>query len=239
VRALSTFVPPIYTLATRPAASTATGSVIYVSDATAGQRLQASDGTQWTSKISTAAYAAKGDLLFGSAANGVAKLGVGANGQSLVADSTQAAGAKWAAAPVVSLRRTANASGGAITAVVWDSEVIDTDGMHDPAVNPERATCVRAGIYFVQATIEWGGAANAFGRTMWIQKTVGGVASDLKVNRLRPDADSFSAQMLSASTYVQLAVGDYLTAGGFTDTAAVIQGGANKQTSLDAHWVRP
>lgn len=41
---------------------------------------------------------AKGDLLVGSAADTLARLGVGANGQVLTADSAQANGLKWAAA---------------------------------------------------------------------------------------------------------------------------------------------
>lgn len=41
---------------------------------------------------------AKGDLIAGTAADTVARLGVGSNGQVLTADSAQAAGLKWAAA---------------------------------------------------------------------------------------------------------------------------------------------
>lgn len=42
---------------------------------------------------------AKGDLIVGSAADVLARLGVGANGQVLTADSAQAAGLKWAGLP--------------------------------------------------------------------------------------------------------------------------------------------
>ena len=49
------------------------------------------DGAVLTSIID-----AKGDLLVGTAADTVARLAVGTNGQALVADSTQAAGVKWA-----------------------------------------------------------------------------------------------------------------------------------------------
>lgn len=40
---------PVFTLASRPSATGASGAAIYVSDATAGQKLQTSDGTTWSS----------------------------------------------------------------------------------------------------------------------------------------------------------------------------------------------
>ena len=46
-----------------------------------------------------AAIAAKGDSWWGSAADTIAKLAVGANGTTLIADSAQATGTKWAAFP--------------------------------------------------------------------------------------------------------------------------------------------
>ncbi len=53
------------------------------------------DGTL-AGKISAATVTAKGDLLVASAASTIARLGVGSNGQKLVADSTQTVGIKWA-----------------------------------------------------------------------------------------------------------------------------------------------
>jgi hypothetical protein len=47
--------------------------------------------------VSLTTIDAKGDLLVGTAADTVGRLGVGSNGQVLTADSTQAAGVKWAA----------------------------------------------------------------------------------------------------------------------------------------------
>jgi hypothetical protein len=54
---------------------------------------------------------AKGDLFVGSAADIVARLAVGSNGQVLTADSAQAAGMKWAALPPYALITTGSYTG--------------------------------------------------------------------------------------------------------------------------------
>lgn len=48
--------------------------------------------------IPTSTVTAKGDLIVGTANNAVSRLGVGANGTTLVADSAEATGLKWATA---------------------------------------------------------------------------------------------------------------------------------------------
>lgn len=58
---------------------------------------------------------AKGDLLAASASGTVARVGVGTDGQSLVADSTQSSGVKWATPA-------AGAKGGGTDAIFWEND---------------------------------------------------------------------------------------------------------------------
>lgn len=44
---------------------------------------------------------------------------------------------------------------GAQAVLTWDSEVFDSDGMHDPSSNPTRLTVRTAGIYEITVHIEW------------------------------------------------------------------------------------
>ena len=44
---------------------------------------------------------------------------------------------------------------GVWTAVTFDSERYDTNGIHDPGVNPSRLTCQTAGTYNITAHIAW------------------------------------------------------------------------------------
>lgn len=59
---------------------------------------------------------AKGDLLAASASGTVARVGVGTDGQSLVADSTQSSGVKWATPA-------AGAKGGGTDAIFWENDL--------------------------------------------------------------------------------------------------------------------
>lgn len=62
--------------------------------ATAGTIAQGND-SRITGAIQSTVVDAKGDLLVASAADTVTRLGVGNNGEMLIADSTQTAGVKW------------------------------------------------------------------------------------------------------------------------------------------------
>jgi len=56
------------------------------------------------------------------------------------------------------------------TALLWDSELYDTDGMHSTASNTDRITCQTAGRYMFLATIYWsGGGAAGLRQTVFTQ----------------------------------------------------------------------
>jgi hypothetical protein len=112
--------------------------------------------------IQNAIVDAKGDLIAASAADTPARLAVGANGTTLVADSTAATGLAWAKSPNFvgcilyknADQSVANATG---TAITYDTEFIDTDAFHDNSTNPSRITIPTGlgGKYQFNATITW------------------------------------------------------------------------------------
>ena len=91
---------------------------------------------------------AKGDLITATAADTPARLAVGTNGQTLVADSTAATGLKWAtvsSSPTYvgcSLSNSASQSisNATQTTVTFDTEQWDTDGIHSTSSNTGRFT---------------------------------------------------------------------------------------------------
>jgi predicted secreted protein len=160
--------------------------------------------------IQNAIVDAKGDLIAASANDTPARLAVGANGLSLVADSAQTTGLKWAYP---------NANGASIyssgaqlianntfTALTAQNEFFDTDGYHSNSVNTSRIT-IPAGLggkYLVQGQCNFD--LNAVGgRVVGIYKNgsafvPGGIAL--------PSATEYVAATIN--TVVSLVAGDYI-----------------------------
>jgi len=85
---------------------------------TSGQSLTVVGGVPAWAASPTSVLTAKGDVLTATAANTISRLGVGANGEVLTADSTTATGLKWAAAggsATISQIATGSLSGTAVT----------------------------------------------------------------------------------------------------------------------------
>jgi hypothetical protein len=89
---------------------------------------------------------AKGDLIGATANDTPARLAVGNNGETLIADSTAATGLKWAkSANFVGCSLFNSAAGQTIatstlTAVTFDSENLDSDAFHSTSTNTSRIT---------------------------------------------------------------------------------------------------
>jgi hypothetical protein len=120
-------------------------------------------------------FDAKGDLLTATAADTAARLAVGTNGQTLIADSTAATGLKWSPLPAI-VGSSIYGSGLTIanntsTIATFPSERFDTAGFHSTSVNTGRFTIPAgyAGWYVINARFRWD--QNATGtRSMIVKK---------------------------------------------------------------------
>jgi hypothetical protein len=110
--------------------------------------------------------AAKGDLIVGTANDTPGILSVGTNGHTLVADSAETTGLKWAAPASgstfvgVAARKSSSdqtIANNTYTNMVFDAEVFDTDGFHSDSVNNTRFTVPsgKAGYYLLVCNFEW------------------------------------------------------------------------------------
>jgi len=106
-------------------------------------------------------FDAKGDLIVGTGADTFAKLTVGTNGHTLVADSAETTGLKWQAptssgfvgCALYDTNATQSIATGTDTVVTFNSEDFDTDGFHSTVSNTGRITIPsgKDGKYLVNA----------------------------------------------------------------------------------------
>ena len=112
--------------------------------------------------IQNAIVDAKGDLIAASANDTPARLAVGNNGETLVADSSTSTGLKWGFPNAVGCSlvnsTTQTISTGTQTALTWDSEYYDSHGFHSTSSNTSRIT-IPAGLggkYLIQGVFAYG-----------------------------------------------------------------------------------
>jgi hypothetical protein len=103
---------------------------------------------------------------------------------------------------------------GVDTVLSMDTELFDTDNIHDSTTNPTRLTCNTAGVYFVSAYVAY--ASNNTGFRHVFVRVNGGTAISSDV---RPALNSTD---LTVSTIYQLNVGDYVEVFAFQNSGAAL-----------------
>ena len=187
----------------------------------------------------------KGDIYAATAASTPARLGVGTDGQTLVADSTASTGLKWAtvsSSPTFVGCRLYNTAvqsipSGTATEITYNSEAFDTNGFHSTSTNTARITIPTgyAGKYLVTANVEWQGGGSSSYRSMGVR--VGGGLTNGNNNYMGGVVSGDMNQVLSfvvslaeaqfISVYVQQATGGSVNVGlenNYTNFSAVYLG---------------
>jgi hypothetical protein len=180
-----------------------------------GQVLTVAAGVpSWaTPSTFTSPLTTKGDI-YTRSATADTRLPVGTNGHTLVADSAEATGLKWAAPAGASFKGvslyksggTQSLSNNTATAITYDSETFDTDAFHSTSTNTSRITIPAGlgGYYHVLVRCAWN--LNATGvRFVWIYKN----GSELvKVDELAGNNTVYV--FTQGSAILNLAANDYI-----------------------------
>jgi len=158
-----------------------------------------------------------GDILYGTAADTVARLGIGTAGQVLKVNSGATA-PEWGAASSASwvgcvLTNSASQSiaNNTYTALTFDTESLDTDAFHSTVTNTNRITIPtgKGGKYLVTAMVTFAGNATGF-RALYL--TVNSATPNASATRFSTQ-DQPSAVVDSScvgSMVVSLSAGDYV-----------------------------
>ena len=170
----------------------------------------------------------KGDLTPATGLNALTRIGVGANGTSLRADSDNAGGMKWQTPFTVSLQRSANKSISHDTNTEIDftatngpggatSELYDYSGLHDTASNQTRITVTRKGLYLFGGYVAF--AASAAGGRRNVAVAVNGTSVSINGQTALPTALGVD---LSVTTMLQLAANDYVELRVYQDSGGAL-----------------
>jgi hypothetical protein len=194
-------------------------------------------GLKYVADTTNYAIAAKADLLVGTAADTLAALTVGTDGQVLTADSTVSpTGLKWAtpssgtpAFVGVGVKKSANQSiaNATFTAITFNQEDFDTNAFHDTSTNNTRITIPagKAGYYAIAGIIIWSGNGTG-NRGIELQKNGASVSY---MNFLSAPATNDGGY--SMSYILNLAVSDYVELFGYQTS-----GGALNIISAGTSW---
>jgi hypothetical protein len=188
------------------AASGATGDIEGV---TAGTGISGggTSGTVTITNSMATAIDAKGDLVVGTGADTFARLAVGTNGHTLVADSVEATGLKWAAPSVTTLpafgvkKNAAQSLTAAVTTkLTWQTELFDPDSKFAS----DRFTPGVAGYYQINAGLEGSDPATTYDGTIFIYKTGVAYASAAMIDMSFTQPKLAVLLYLDASDYVEV-----------------------------------
>jgi hypothetical protein len=166
---------------------------------------------------------AKGDLIGATAADTPARLAVGSNGLSLVADSAESTGLKWGT-PVSKGCGIYNTGSQSVnnttdTTLSWNAQLWDTDNYHSTSTNPSRMT-IPAGLggkYLLTGTLAYGGSAVG---ARFVSIRVNG-ASSFYISSSTNLGAVFNVSIPYAMT-LALNAGDYLEISTYHDAGAAL-----------------
>lgn len=157
---------------------------------------------------------AKGTLVVGNGTDASTTLAVASTaGYLLTVDSAEATGLKWAAPSaagfvgcILSKGGNQSISNATSTAIVWDTELEDTDGFHSTVTNTSRITIPSGKAGFYKITGQASFASNATGfRNAAIRKN----GSDYFIFWVAP-ATNGDWSVGSVSNIIELAENDYI-----------------------------
>jgi hypothetical protein len=159
---------------------------------------------------------AKGDLVVGTGADAFSRLAAGTNGFTLVADSAQSTGLKWAAQPnaigalVADTTNNITIPNNTTTVLNFPNEIYDTSDFHSTSTNTSRLTIPSGlgGYYYIYGWGMWTNT-NTTSISLLRIRLNGGTAdiAEARVPKRVTDWTSmfaYTSRFLSAGDYVEL-----------------------------------
>jgi hypothetical protein len=197
-------------------------------------------GLKWAVDPVADVVTTAGDLIYGTAADTVTRLGIGTAGQVLKVNSGATA-PEWGAAAGsfagcrLTKSGTQTISTATATALTFDTESYDTDGYHSTVTNTSRITIPsgKAGKYFIYGKISYGGTATVKHFQARIHKN--GTLAELLEN----DSQAQYQNNRQVSSVLDLAESDYVELFAYQETGgnSTVAGATTYTTTFAAAYL--
>jgi len=165
-----------------------------------------------------AIFSVKGDLAVATAPLTAARLAVGADDATLVADSGTATGLAWQIQPAAYVTNSAALlmAPEVWTSIAFDTETSDTDAMHAAAPNPSRLTIPAGGAGWYTFGFNGNASRAAVNTAYWMARIILGGVTVLAQSRSSATRPAY----LNLSLTYPLAVGDFIEVQYYSDAVA-------------------
>lgn len=184
-------------------------------------------------------FTAKGDLAGGTGADAAARLAVGADDATLVADSGETTGMVWQIQPACRVYRNSDQGvDSAWESITFNQERFDTDSMHSVASNTSRITIPAggAGLYLIGANIEFAEPGSG-GVDVQIRILLGG-STVIAQSGKRRVTSGYGAYAIPISTLYNLSAGNYIEVQAWAEDALNVQYSGQYSPEFWAIWQR-
>ena len=161
-----------------------------------------------------------GDIVAATAATTLARLAIGADDSTLVADSGEATGLAWQIQPAAHVTKSDTTALGTSTwtSIPFDTETSDTDAMHEGVTNPSRLTIPAGGGSWYTFGF-FGNATRAGAVGTWMVRILLGGTTVLAQSAA--SGASGAASFITISGGYSLAAASYIEAQYYTADASV------------------
>lgn len=188
------------------------------------------------------AFTAQGDIFAATGADAGARLAIGANDSTLVADSSESTGLAWQIQPAARVYNDADItlSSGSWVAITHNSENYDTDALHSTSSNTQRLTIPSGGdgLYHIGGVVRFGTGIEENNSSLYALRILLNGTTIIAMTQQKTYRAETHDLVMSISTDYALSATDYVELQAYTNQSIDAEAVSSYAPVFWAHWFR-